>query len=255
MSVSVSQHVDYDQLVAALAQCIGYKEGDFLNVGQAICLPPYSPACAYVSTAGNVPGCKVYTVQVGDTLTSIASAFNVYTKDIISANEALLGAGGAVTPGMHLQLPPWDPATCKNAADADVPSCQVYSVKAGDSMSSIATAFGTSVDGLVAVNPGMNAASTLSVGQPIKIPPFPATCGAGTPVTGPPVGDVTVCRAYIVGPGESLNSIALKYGLTVADVSALNPDVTNPTSLTVGSTIKLPPWDDTCSQGVVINSP
>lgn len=40
-------------LTAALSQCISYVDGQtVLQLGQCVCLPPYYPACQYVSSSG-----------------------------------------------------------------------------------------------------------------------------------------------------------------------------------------------------------
>ncbi len=236
-------------MVAALEQCIGYTEGSFLNVGQSICLPPYYPSCKFVTATDQAADeCKLYTVQQGDTMASIASSFNLYMHWMVGLN------GEAVQPGQRIKLPPWY-SRCPSSEAATNPPCRVYNVKTGDTMYRIAAGFRTSVDELVAANPGFTANTVLSQGQPVKIPPFPTTCGSGTPVAGFPTDGVTSCRAYRVQSGDSVYSIALKFTTAAADIVAINPELNDPSRLAPGNAIKIPPWDDSCAEEGILVDP
>lgn len=253
MSVAQAEGIDYDRLVAALAQCIGYTDGAILQVGQAVCLPPFTPSCKYVTTSG-ASSCKVYTVQAGDTVDSISKAFNLYPQTLIDVNEGKISSKDPVQPGFVIRLPPWDTAVCKDP-DANAPACRIYYVKPGDTIFSVASTFGLSSEAVISVNSGLNVNSPLSVGQPLRLPPFPASCGnQGTIVTGPSGGASTNCRSYVVANGDSLSSIATQYGSTSQEVLSINPQIANAQALTVGTRIKLPPWDDSCPpNGYVVN--
>jgi len=48
-------------------------------------------------------------------------------------------------------------------------------------------------------------------------------------------------RSHRVKPGESLYSIARDYGIPVSDLIAANPQIANPSALTVGQVIVIPP--------------
>ena len=45
---------------------------------------------------------------------------------------------------------------------------------------------------------------------------------------------------HVVQPGETLNSIARQYNVTVAEIMAINPQITNPNRITVGQRIWIP---------------
>lgn len=235
-------------MVAALEQCVGYTEGSFLNVGQSICLPPYFPSCKYVTAADPAADeCKLYTVQQGDTMASIASSFNVYMHWMVDLN------GESVQPGQRIKLPPWY-SRCPSMESATNPPCRVYRVKEGDTIFRIASGFRISVDQLVAANPGFTVNSVLSKGQPVKIPPFDTSCGKGT-VSEFPTDGVTSCRAYRVKSGDSVYSIALAFATSGDDIVALNPELNDPSRLAPGNAIKIPPWDDSCSEKGILVDP
>ncbi len=48
----------------------------------------------------------------------------------------------------------------------------------------------------------------------------------------------TTTRSYTIQSGDTLGAIAIRYGVSVADILALNPGV-EPTTLHVGQTIKV----------------
>lgn len=178
-----------------------------LQVGESICLPGAGlPGCQYVQNFNNNPSCKVYIVQQGDTINSVATSLNVYSVDLQNLNADVLSSG-ILQPNKFLRLPPWA-SNCGNPNSAG-PSCQTYVVQAGDFISGIAAAFGVSATDLLAVNPGLTTGTVLQNGQPIHIPPFPASCGAGTPSL-PPTNTVLKCRGYRVQQGDNINTIAQK---------------------------------------------
>jgi len=115
MSVSQAQGVNYEDMVSALQECIGFQEGDFLQVGQAICLPPYTPACKFVQSVSGNTACKEYNVQIGDTLQSIASTFGIYSQYLEELNKDTITPGQPLSAGTQLRLPPWDEKTCKDS--------------------------------------------------------------------------------------------------------------------------------------------
>ena len=100
-----------------------------------------------------------------------------------------------------------------------------YVVKKGDSLWSIAKANGTSVEAIKELNNLTN--NMLSVGQTLKIP--------GSEEVQEPTGEYT---NYEVKAGDSLYSIANKYGVTVNEL--INYNKLSSTLLQVGQIIKIP---------------
>ena len=95
----------------------------------------------------------------------------------------------------------------------------IYTVRSGDSIYSIAHRYGVSVQAITNDNQLQNP-NQLVVGQALVIPV-----------------DATVHR---VVAGESIYQIARNYGTTVAQILAVNPDITNPSSIHVGQNIVIP---------------
>lgn len=135
-----------------------------------------------------------------------------------------------------------------------------YTVQPGETLASIAARYDTTIDVLKAANNITNA-NTIFVGQLIFIPnqnPPPAQpqpdAGFGTggpvtvapsspdvpagttpPVTAPP----TVWFTYRVEVGDSLSSIAARYGVSVAALQNAN-NIANPNALFAGQLIVVP---------------
>ena len=95
-----------------------------------------------------------------------------------------------------------------------------YTVRAGDTLFSIATRYHTSVATLAQLN-GIVNPMMIYVGQPLTVPAAPASPIAPTPTAttqSNPAGDMV----YTVQPGETLFRIALKYGTTAWALATYN---------------------------------
>ena len=163
----------------------------------------------------NIPYEKTgyYTVKKGDTLWSIANNYNTTVNELKSLNNL---TSNSLSIGQQLKLP--TPNT--NNEVLVPPSSNTYIVKKGDSLYSISKKYGITVDNLKTTN--NLTSNTLSVGQILKIP--------GTSVETPNI--------HTVSKGESLYSIANKYGTTVDELKTLNNLTSN--VLSIGQVLKLP---------------
>ena len=72
---------------------------------------------------------------------------------------------------------------------------------------------------------------------PLFAPPQESQCSLDPP-PGQDLGD-----SWVVGRCETLNLIAQRAGVTVADILAVNPEICNPNLLFEGQVLKLPPRD------------
>ncbi len=102
---------------------------------------------------------------------------------------------------------------------------RAHQVQFGDTLSSIAVRYDTTVEEIIALNPGINP-DALQIGQVLLIPP-----ARPTPTPSPPPGTVEPTPTpgdyiiHIVAPGETLISIAQKYSVTVSLIRAANPEI------------------------------
>jgi peptidoglycan DL-endopeptidase LytF len=185
---------------------------NFLQVGQVICIPRTAPVTCPPNTFS-------YTVVTGDTLGSIAQRFGTTVAAIIAVNPGI--DPNFIRPGQIICIPRVaPPVTCP-------PGTFSYRIVAGDTLFSIAQRYGTTVQAILAVNPGLNP-NFLQVGQIICIPRVapPVTCPPGT-------------FSYTIVAGDTLFSLAARYNTTVAAIIAANPGI-NPNFLRVGQVICIP---------------
>lgn len=108
---------------------------------------------------------------------------------------------------------------------------QTHVVQPGETLFRISQQYGVSVDAIAAAN-GISNVNQLNVGQQLIIPST-ETAGSAPP---PAAGEQT----HVVQPGENLFRIALRYGLTVAELAQYN-GIANPNQIEVGQVIRIPP--------------
>ena len=151
---------------------------------------------------------RSYVVQSADTLYDIARAHGVSVDDLIAWNGL---DGTLIRPGQSLSLGP-NPAT-------PVAQPLVVTVTPGDNLWTLARLHDTTVAAIASAN-GINAQSTLQLGQTLTIPGrYAAVAGAdgATPSIGGPAASQIAVR-----PGDSLWTIAQRHGTTVGALMELN---------------------------------
>lgn len=186
--------------------------------GQTVCVPITSPPPTTCP-----PGTFSYTVQPGDSMWSIARKFGVSLDALIAANPQIPNPN-LIFPGQIVCVPRSAPGPCP-------PGTFSYTVQPGDSMWSIARKFGVSLDALIAANPQIPNPNLIFPGQIVCVPgsqpPPPGRCPAGT-------------FAYTVRPGDSMWSIAKRFGVSLDALIATNPQIPNPNLIFPGQTVCVP---------------
>ena len=134
-----------------------------------------------------------YTVQKGDTLYGIANNYGISVDELKAANNL---SSNTLTIGKVLLIP--------EVEEPETPDENIYTVKSGDTLYSIANKYGMTVDELKALN--NLTSNTLSIGQKLVISE----------------GNAATLDTYTVKSGDTLYSIANKYGLTVNELKSLN---------------------------------
>lgn len=193
---------------------------DILTIGKVLIVSPNSDR--------NPSECVTYTVKKGDSLYSIAKQYNS-TVDAIKRYNNLTSNNLSI--GQKLKLPCY----MKDNDNTTMPNFVMYTVKAGDSLYSIAQQYNTTVDKIKSDNklPSNN----LSIGQVLMI--ADKTTDATVEEC---FGEDEVLEEdyviYVVKPGDNLYSIARKYDTTVSELKRLNNLTTN--NLSVGQELKIP---------------
>lgn len=103
-----------------------------------------------------------------------------------------------------------------------------YVVQAGDTLSTIAAKFGTTVANLVAIN-NISNPNLIYVGEVLKI-------YSNTPIVN---RSKSFSTTYVVKEGDTLSGIALSFGTTVSELVQLN-DIANPNLIYPGEVLKIP---------------
>ena len=195
-------------------------------------------AIIVLTTVGWVAAQTVHTVQRGETLYRIARQYGATIEAIKQANSLLndvIHAGQQlVIPGASGSAPAASPPAAPSAPAVATGS---YTVRPGDSLASIASAFNTNYLTLAEMN-GLPNPDVLYVGQVIHVPAAPSAPAAGSPAAAPSA-PAAATGTYVVRPGDSLASIASAFNtnyLTLAEMNGLpNPDI-----LTVGQVLRVP---------------
>lgn len=203
-----------------------------------------------------------YIVQRYDSLRSIAQQFGTTYQDIITVNQlssftlhigqALL-IPNAQTNNSYTPQPELVWAVATNdaneypvAVESGVPTNEaanrgieiseraagttIYTVKAGDNLSKIATLYKTTPDEIKKLN--KLTTNVIHVGQVLKVP----SGAASNPPTPPPKPAAT--KTYTVKAGDTLSTIAWIFEVSIEDIKTTNNLKTN--SLQIGQVLSIP---------------
>jgi LysM repeat protein len=180
----------------------------------------------------------LHRITAGETLYSISKKYKASVDDIKKANPT---AAQGLQVGQILKVPTALPVSPVTAAASTLESATTHTVASGETLYSIATKYGISVDALKKANPGLS--SSISIGQALNLPAKagsttattakPTTTTAATTIA--PVSKETI--EHTVASGETLYSIAKKYNVSVEDIKKTNPGIAG---LKVGQTLKVP---------------
>jgi len=166
-------------------------------------------------TSGNV----TYTIEWGDTLYSLAARYGTSVDAIVAANNLL--NPNLLRIGQTLTIPVGEPGSVPPSAS------QVYIVEPGDTLYGIAFHFNTSVAAIAQANGIVNPA-LIRPGQRLTIP------GGGTGASAP-----RRTSSYTVQAGDTLTSIAARYGTTVWAIAMAN-NLPNADWVVAGQTLVIP---------------
>ncbi|MGI5840444.1 MAG: LysM peptidoglycan-binding domain-containing protein, partial [bacterium] len=191
-----------------------------------LCEKHPAPPCPTKCPSGSF----AYTIRAGDTCFNLAQRFGTTVQAILNLNPGLDCNNLQV--GRIICIPSTPPPTCP-------PGSFAYTIRAGDTCFNLAQRFGTTVQAIQAINPGLNC-NNLQIGQVICIPstpPPPPTCPPGS-------------FAYTIVAGDTCFNLAQRFGTTVQAIQAINPGL-NCNNLQIGQVICIPstPPPPTCPPG------
>lgn len=172
-----------------------------------------------------------HTVRRGETASEIAAAHGTTVSALAQANGVT--DADRIIAGQVLVLPGATPAA---------PSTVVHVVSPGETLSTIAKRYGASMSSLASAN-GIADVDLVRIGQRLTVP----AGGAGG------AGSAPTASAHTVAAGESLATIARRYGSTVGAIVAANA-ISNPNLVIIGQRLTVPAGTSTGSGGVATSA-
>jgi LysM repeat protein len=182
-----------------------------------------STSSAFAARAQEAGQCGTsVTVVSGDTLRKIADRCDTTIFALRRANPEI-GSGNLIYPGQVLLLP--------GAILGSDGGYLIYIVARGDTLKSLATRFGSTVDSIMASNRDITNPNVIYEGQRLTI------YSSSTP---PPTPPPATGQTYYVVKGDTLRKIAARFNTTVDAILRINPQITNPNLIYVGQAITIP---------------
>lgn len=219
-----------------LAQLNSISNPNLIYVGQRLLVNQSSNSNSNSSgqssstTTNTEASAASYTVKSGDTLSGIASQYNTTVNQIVSLNQ--LSNPNLIYVGQVLKLK--NSQTTNSSSSSSSSTAGTYTVKAGDTLSAIASRYSTSSSTLASLN-SLSNPNLIYVGQVLKVSSNASTSSSTSSSAN---STVTTAASYTVKSGDTLSAIAAKYGTTYQALASAN-SISNPNDIYVGQVIKV----------------
>ncbi len=177
---------------------------------------------------------RVHVVQPGENLFRIALRYGTSVQAIMNANG--LTNRSYIWVGQRLTIPggAGGGGSSGGSSGSATATGGVHVVRRGETLSSIARRYGTTVSAIASAN-GIRNPSLIWVGQRLRIP---GRSGGGSS-RGGGTTSASSGGVHVVRRGETLSSIARRYGTTVSAIAAAN-GIRNPSLIWVGQRLRIP---------------
>lgn len=154
----------YRTTIGEIARINNLKNINLIFPGQILKIPTNSTVQGNETRA---TGKIIYTVKPGDTLEKIALKYGITVKQIVSLNK--IQNSNLIFPGEKLRITSISMTNLSQNQVLNKPSIKIlYTVRRGDTLSKIASRFGTTVEILAKLNNIQNS-NLIFVGQRITI--------------------------------------------------------------------------------------
>ena len=223
-----------------LAQLNSISNPNLIYVGQRLLVNQSSNSNSSSSgqssstTTNTEASAASYTVKSGDTLSGIASQYNTTVNQIVSLNQ--LSNPNLIYVGQVLKLKNGQTTNSSSSSSSSTATTTAgtYTVKAGDTLSAIASRYSTSSSTLASLN-SLSNPNLIYVGQVLKVSSNASTSSSTSSSAN---STVTTAASYTVKSGDTLSAIAAKYGTTYQALASTN-SISNPNDIYVGQVIKV----------------
>lgn len=222
-----------------LAQLNSISNPNLIYVGQRLLVNQSSNSNSSSSgqssstTTNTETSSASYTVKSGDTLSGIASQYNTTVNQIVSLNQ--LSNPNLIYVGQVLKLKNSQTTNSSSSSSSTATTTVgTYTVKAGDTLSAIASRYSTSSSTLASLN-SLSNPNLIYVGQVLKVSSNASTSSSTSSSAN---STVTTAASYTVKAGDTLSAIAAKYGTTYQALASTN-SISNPNDIYVGQVIKV----------------
>ncbi|HET7719082.1 MAG TPA: LysM peptidoglycan-binding domain-containing protein, partial [Acidimicrobiales bacterium] len=175
-----------------------------------------------VGGAGGAAADGEHRVQRGDTLSEIAAANGTTVRALAAANG--LSNADRIVIGQVLVIP--------SGPAAAAPATVVHVVAPGETLSGIAGRYGTTSSAIAGTN-GIANRNLVRIGQRLTIPSGGGGAGSGG-------GGAAAATVHTVTRGETLASIAARYGTSVGALVNAN-GISNPNLVRIGQQLTVTP--------------
>lgn len=261
----------YGVSVAELASANKLPNPDLVVEGTVLVIPSKTKGSSQQNVGAHI-------IKAGDTLSSIAERYGFSVAELAQANslvdpntiflgEVLIIPGPSPAPSStksanaalasamadNLQndgdrrlleyfyaqltaLAQSASGTSKAQLEAD---STTYTVATGDSLGGIASKFSTTIDALIKAN-SLSNPNLLVVGKLLKIPAAAGSASAQGGATMPEPASSTPGTTYVVATGDTLGTIALRFGVSVSAVMTAN-NIDNANVVSLGQQLVIPP--------------
>lgn len=179
----------------------------------AVDTPTFAASLNATPTPIPFPTPITYMVEEGDNPSAIAAQFSIDLQTLLDVNS--LSLESIIYPGQNLIIPP--------AISDDAFTLPIHIVRPGDTLSTIAAAYGVDIASLQQANTTVNP-DVLQVGQPLQIP-------------------IALGEVHYTVPGDTLLALAIRYNTDVDAFLLANPnilDLGNPDFVPVGVLLNVP---------------
>jgi LysM repeat protein len=117
-----------------------------------------------------------------------------------------------------------------------------YQIKSGDTLSGIASKYGTTLSALLKANPNITDPNKIYAGASLYLPTAQSASPTPAPVspTPTPTPIASSGAGYSIRSGDTLSAIARSQGTTIDELMRLNPNIKNPNLIYAGQSLTLP---------------